>query len=138
MDWECWQCVPIPPTSLHQLWATMVCRPSTSTDFLSPITIIRPLRFWLEVKCWPIPEWFYRTPRLRHRCCDGLRGLAGCSHTYIRTLPDLHNNGLPSFHLNGSLSTPIRTLRFWLGLKCLPIHERFHIHTGYDTGAVMD
>ena len=35
----------------------MVRLPSTSMD--NSFTPIRSLRFWLELKCWPIPEWFY-------------------------------------------------------------------------------
>ena len=56
MDWECWQGVHIPITGLHQLWTSMVCLPFTSTNHSNPI---RPLRFWLELKCLPIPEGFY-------------------------------------------------------------------------------
>ena len=101
----------------------MVCRPFTSRDHSPPI---RFLRFWLELKCLPIPEWFYSTPRVWHRCCDGLRVLAGCSQTYNKTLPVLGNNGLPFSHLNGSFPT-IRPLSFWLELKCLIIPEWFYI-----------
>ena len=75
---------------------------------------------------------------LCHKCCDGLKVLAGCSHTYNKTLLALGNNGQPSFHLNGSLSTPIRPLRFWLELNCLTIPEWFYIHPGYDAGTVTD
>ena len=41
------------------------------------IGVWREVRFWLELKCWQIPEWFYSTPRLCHRCYNGLRVLAG-------------------------------------------------------------
>ena len=36
-------------------------------------------------------------------CCDGLEVLAGCFHTYNKTLQALDNNNLPSFLLNESL-----------------------------------
>ena len=69
--------------------------------------------------------------------CDGLRVLAGCSHTYTKPLPALDNNDHPPFHLNGSHSSPVRPLRFWLGWKCWPIQEWFYIQPGCDTCTVM-
>ena len=77
---------------------------------------------------------------LCHRCCDRLRVLAGCSHTYNKPLPALGNNGLPSLHFNRSLSTLIRPLSFIcsLELKYWPIPEWFYSSTGYATGAMMD
>ena len=74
---------------------------------------------------------------LCHKCSDGLRALTGYSNTYNKTLSVLGNNVPPSFHLNGSLSTPIRPLRFWLKLKCLQrFPEWFYIRTGYDACVV--
>ena len=67
---------------------------------------------------------------------DGLRVLAGCSHTYTKPLPALDSSGHPPFHLNGSHSSPVRPLRF--GLKCWPIPEWFYYSTGYATNAVID
>ena len=55
MVWECWQAVPIPITSLYQLWTIMVHLPSTSTDHTPPLSDHSDF----GLKCWPIPEWFY-------------------------------------------------------------------------------
>ena len=64
------------------------------------------------------------------RGCDGLRVLTGWSQTYNKPLPTLGKYGLPSFNLNGSLSTPIRLLRFLLELKCWPIPVWFYLLIG--------
>ena len=91
--------------------------------------------FWDGWQDDPIKE----TPRLRHRCCDGLRVLVRWSNLYDKTLRALINSGMSFFHLNGSLSTPnIRPLRFWLELKCLPIPVWFYSSTRYDTCAILD
>ena len=71
---------------------------------------ISHLRLLLELKCLPIPLWFYSTPRLCQRCCNGLRVLIRCYHTYNNITTALCNNVfLPISHL-----PPISPLRLWL------------------------
>ena len=125
-----------PTTRLYQLRATMVCFPSTSTDHSSPT--MRPLSFWLELKCWPIPLWFYSST-----CYD--TG-AVMDWEYWQGLPipitrlyQLWTTMvcLPSTSMDHS-PTVIRPFRFWLQLKCWPISLWFYCSTDYATGDVMD
>ena len=92
-------------TSSGQQWSAFLPPQGTRDHYPT----IRPLRFRLQLKWLPIPEWFYSTSRLYHRHCDGLRELTACSHTYNETSPDLVTNDLPSFHLKGSLSPYYQT-----------------------------
>ena len=100
MDWEFWHGVLVPITSLYQHWVTMVFLPSISLDHSSPIRPLSNLGFQMLANSWVVPH----PHRLSHRCCDGLRVLPqGVPYLQQVSIPGLGNNGLPSFHLNGSL-----------------------------------
>ena len=114
MDWECWQDVPIPTTRLYQLWTTTVCFLPPQWITLHPYQT--PHRIWLELKCLPIPEWFYINPGYDTSAVMEIECWQGVYIPITRLYqPQATMFCIPSTSTDHS--PPIRPLRFWLDLN---------------------